>query len=53
MRIAIEVEVFEGEMLSFLGTSEDDSTSEPETVVDVEFDASCSLTPENYFYIQL
>jgi hypothetical protein len=36
----IEVEVFEDKMPSLLGTSEEESTSEPETAVDVEFDGN-------------
>ena len=36
----IEVEVFEDKMPSLLGTSEEDSPSEPETAVDVEFDGN-------------
>ena len=36
----IEVEVFEDKMPSLLGTSEEDSTSKPEAIVNVKFDGN-------------
>ena len=41
----IEVKVFDKEMTSHLGTYKEDSSSEPETAVNVEFDGIGRLTP--------